>query len=138
MMDTLYDGDRLLLVKAFYTPERGDIIVVNRDNNTPVIKRVIAVGGDTVEIDPQSFKVILNGEVLNEESYIHYPTRPEGMTGQVTVPEGSVFVLGDHRDNSHDSRKSDLRFISEEDIVGKAVFRFYPSIGGIYDNYTLG
>ena len=61
------------------------------------------------------------------------------MNGQVVVPEGCVFVLGDHRNNSHDSRKQDLRFIPEEQIVGKAVFRFYPldSIGGIYDNYQL-
>ena len=71
MQDTLQDGDRLLLTKTFYNPERGDIIVVNRNNDTPVIKRVIAVAGDTVEIDPVYARVILNGEVLNEESYVH-------------------------------------------------------------------
>ncbi len=139
MQDTLQDGDRLLLTKAFYTPERGDIIVVNRDNNTPVIKRVIAVAGDTVKIDPVNACVILNGKALDESAYIHYPTYPEGLAGEVTVPEGCVFVLGDHRNNSHDSRKNDLRFIPEEQIVGKAVFRFYPldAIGGIYDNYEV-
>ncbi len=139
MLDTLQHGDRLLLTKAFYTPERGDIIVVNRDNNTPVIKRVIAVEGDRVRIDPLKACVVLNGEELNEESYIHYPTYPEGLNEEVVIPEGCVFVLGDHRNNSHDSRKPDLRFISREDIVGKAVFRFYPldTIGGIYDNYQV-
>jgi len=139
MEDTLWDGDRLVLTKAFYTPERGDIVVINRDNNTPVIKRVIAVAGDTISIDPVKACVILNGKELDESSYIHYPTYPDGLQGEVVVPEGCVFVLGDHRNNSHDSRKQDLRYIPVENIVGKAVFRFYPleSFGGIYDNYQV-
>ncbi len=135
MMNTLQHEDRLLLVKAFYSPERGDIVVVNRDNNTPLIKRVIAVEGDTLEINPQTYEVILNGEVL-EEPYVDYPTLLFDMTGPVTIPEGHVFVMGDHRDASHDSRKNDIGFVDEDDIVGKAVFRFYPlqSFGGLYDN----
>lgn len=135
MMNTLQHEDRLLLVKAFYSPERGDIVVVNRDNNTPLIKRVIAVEGDTLEINPQTYEVILNGEVL-EEPYVDYPTLLFDMNGPVTIPEGHVFVMGDHRDASHDSRKNDIGFVDEDDIVGKAVFRFYPlqSFGGLYDN----
>ncbi len=137
MNDTLIDGDRLVLVKAFYTPDYGDIIVVNRENDTPIIKRVIAKGGDTIEIDPANYDVILNGEVLHEP-YVHYPTLLFDMDGPLTVPEGHYFVMGDHRDSSHDSRKEILGCVSEEDIVGKAVWRFLPfeSFGGIYDNLT--
>ncbi len=137
MMNTLQNHDRLLLVKAFYTPERGDIVVINRENNTPLIKRVIAVGGDTIEINPETNEVILNGEILNEP-YVDesYPTLLFDMNGPVTVPEGHVFVMGDHRDASHDSRKNDIGCVDEDAIVGKAIFRFYPleSFGGLYDN----
>ncbi|MBQ3094238.1 MAG: signal peptidase I [Clostridia bacterium] len=135
MNDTLADGDRLVLTKAFYTPERGDIVVVRRENNTPLIKRVIAVAGDTVEIDTADYMVILNGEKI-VEPYVNYPTLTFDMYGPVTVPEGHVFVMGDHRDSSHDSRKNDIGCVDEDMIVGKAVWRFYPlnAFGGIYDN----
>lgn len=135
MNDTLADGDHLILSKAFYTPERGDIVVVTREGNTPLIKRVIAIEGDTIEIDLQTHEVILNGEVL-EEPYVHYDNLPYDMKGPVTVPEGHVFVMGDHRDNSHDSRKADIGCVDVDNIVGKAVWRFLPleSFGGLYDN----
>lgn len=135
MNDTLLDGDHLILSKAFYTPERGDIVVVTREGSTPLIKRVIAIEGDTIEIDAESGEVILNGEILNEP-YVHYPNMLYDMTGPVTVPEGHVFVMGDHRDNSHDSRKNDLGCVDVDNIVGKAVWRFLPldSFGGLYDN----
>lgn len=135
MNDTLLDGDHLLLTKAFYTPERGDIVVVTREGNTPLIKRVIAVEGDTIEIDAETGEVILNGAVL-DEPYVHYPNLTYDMNGPVTVPEGHVFVMGDHRNNSHDSRKDDLGCVDVDNIVGKAVWRFLPldSFGGLYDN----
>ncbi len=137
MDDTLANGDRLILTKAFYTPERGDIVVVRRENDTPLIKRVIAVGGDTVEIDPNDFSVILNGEKLYEP-YVHYPTLTFDMTGPVTVPEGYVFIMGDHRNNSHDSRKNDIGVVSADRILGKAVWRLTPfsRFGGLYGNMS--
>ncbi len=137
MNDTLAHGDRLILTKAFYSPQRGDIVVVRRENDTPLIKRVIAVGGDTIEIDPNDFTVILNGKKLNEP-YVHYPTLLFDMTGPVTVPDGYVFIMGDHRDNSHDSRKNDIGLVSADRILGKAVWRLTPfsTFGGLYDNMT--
>lgn len=125
MMDTLYDKERLLMQSSFYTPDRGDIVVINQYADKPLIKRIIAVGGDTVYIDPQTYEVYVNGEKL-DEPYVHYPTSPNDMTGPVTVPDGYVFVMGDHRTNSRDSRLEEIGFINEQDVVGRAVFRIWP------------
>ena len=125
MMDTLYEGDRLILCPVLTSPERGDIVVINRYADDPLIKRVIGVQGDTIEIDEDQNKVRLNGELL-DESYIRYPTPAYDMSGAVTVPEGYVFVMGDHRNDSHDSRSEDIGLVSVNDIVGQAVFRIWP------------
>ena len=125
MMDTLYDGDRLILCPVLTSPERGDIVVINRYAEDPLIKRVIGVQGDTIEVDETLGKVRLNGELL-DEAYIRYPTPAYDMSGAVTVPEGYVFVMGDHRNDSHDSRSEDIGLVSVNDIVGQAVFRIWP------------
>ena len=133
MMDTLYGGDRLILCPALSSPDRGDIVVINRYTKEPLIKRVIGVAGDTVEIDEEQHRVRING-VLLDEPYIHVPTYPEGMAGKtVEIPDGKVFVLGDNRVASLDSRSIGL--IDEGDILGKAVFRILPfdRIGSIYE-----
>ena len=126
MENTLFENDRLLLTNMFYTPERGDIVVINRYVEEPLIKRVIAVAGDTLEIDPETQQVILNGEVQDESGYTDFPTPPMDVTEEIYVPEGYVFVMGDHRTNSHDSRSADIGLVRVKDIVGKAVFRIWP------------
>ncbi len=138
MANTLHHRDSLLMVNAFYNePQYGDIIVVRRDNAEPLIKRVIALEGDTVSIDPETEKVYLNGEVL-EEPYLDTTTPPlYGFTGPYTVPKDSVFVMGDNRDDSHDSRDLDgIGAVHEDDILGKAVFRIMPfsKFGEIYED----
>lgn len=135
MNDTLIHGDHLVLTKAFYTPDYGDIVVIGRENSMPLIKRVIAKEGDTIFIDPITHEVILNGEVLHEP-YVHYDNLPYDLKEPITVPPDHVFVMGDHRNNSHDSRKESLGCVPVDHIVGKAVWRFMPyeSFGGIYDN----
>ena len=133
MKTTLMDRDLLILSVLPYTPERGDIVVINRYTKEPLIKRVIGVAGDTVEIDEEQHRVRING-VLLDEPYIHVPTYPEGMAGKtVEIPDGKVFVLGDNRVASLDSRSIGL--IDEGDILGKAVFRILPfdRIGSIYE-----
>ena len=133
MKTTLMDRDLLILSVLPYTPERGDIVVVGRDAQEPLVKRVIGVAGDTVEIDEEQHRVRING-VLLDEPYIHVPTYPEGMAGKtVEIPDGKVFVLGDNRVASLDSRSIGL--IDEGDILGKAVFRILPfdRIGSIYE-----
>ncbi len=126
MVDTLHHGDRLVLVSNFYTPDYGDIVVVRRDNGPPIIKRVIAMEGDTVLIDPKTETVYLNGELL-EEPYLDVSTPALfDFTGPFTVPENSVFVMGDNRSNSVDSRAPSVGAVKIEDIMGKAVFRLWP------------
>ena len=125
MNNTLMNRDRLVLSVLPYTPERGDIVVVGRDAQEPLVKRVIGVAGDTLEIDEEQHKVRLNGELL-DEPYVQYPTPAYDMTGEVAVPEGYVFVMGDHRNDSHDSRAADIGLVPVDDIVGWAAFRIWP------------
>lgn len=133
MNDTLQNGDRLVLTGSFgYTPQQGDIVVINRYTQQPLIKRVIALEGQKIEIT-------MDGRVLVDDEEIDEPYVKGGFTPQrdliqaQVVPEGYVFVMGDHRSNSHDSRSQDIGFINVEDIVGKAVFRLWPfdKIGGL-------
>lgn len=126
MEPTLHHGQRLLVNKFIYyftPPKRGDIVVFRYPANPreDFIKRVIAVGGDSVEI--RDGKVIVNGEVL-EEPYILEPTY--GRFGLVRVPPNSFFVLGDNRNNSKDSRYPDVGFLSRREIIGKASLIYWP------------
>ena len=141
MQNTLQSGQRLLLNNFFYEPSRGDIVVINRyhaektysaldlelGRDEPLIKRVIAVGGDTVQVESDA--VYVNGKRL-DEPYVYssqnmlQPNDPYGMT--VEVPEGYLFVMGDHRDESLDSRWSEVGLIKTSDVMGKAVWRLTP------------
>jgi len=126
MRPTLANGERLVVNKFLYrfrAPERGEIIVFRypRDPSRDFIKRVIAVPGDTVEI--KEGRVFVNGQLLNE-NYILEKTR--GSYPLSTVPEGHVFVMGDNRNNSEDSRFRDVGFVSKDMIKGKAIVVFWP------------
>lgn len=130
MYSTLEEGDYLIINRMSYKfkePQRGDIIVFESDlqqedgTNKDLVKRVIGVGGDTVKIKDSI--VYVNGEVL-DEPYIH----DEVTDGDIdtVVPEGCVFVLGDNRDISMDSRYEEVGFVDESDILGKVFVRLYP------------
>lgn len=134
MNDTLMDQDRLLISCLFYTtPERGDIVIVDRYTEEPLIKRVIAVAGDSVYIEPITGLLYLNGEV-QDEPYVHYENYLYDLYEPVMVPDGCVFVMGDHRNNSLDSRTSTIGFVDVRDIAGKALFRIRPlsEFGSVY------
>lgn len=122
MENTLKNQDRLIITNLNYTPERGDIVIINRYTQEPLVKRVIAVGGDYLEINGDTHQVIVNGEVQNEP-YIKGVTYPLGFEAQ-QVPKGEVFVMGDNRENSMDSRY--FGFFKQSDIMGKAIYRFLP------------
>lgn len=134
MNPTLLHGERLIVTSNAYTPQRGDIVIINRYVKEPLVKRIIAVGGDTLTINPDTHEVAVNGTVL-DEPYIQGVTEPLYFQPTTqTVPEGYVFVMGDNREYSSDSRYGSIGYISERDIVGKAVFRLFPldAFGGLY------
>ena len=132
MYDTLIHGDYLLLISnTFYKePEANDIIVVSKesfDDGTPIIKRVIATEGQTVDIDFSQGIVYVDGEAL-EEDYTYTPTNvQEGMTFPLTVEENCVFAMGDNRNRSRDSRDPSIGQIDKREILGKAIFLFLPA-----------
>ena len=126
MRPTLVNSERLVVNKFIYRfkqPERGDVLVFRypRDPSRDFIKRVIAVAGDTIEI--KDGRVFLNGQLQNEP-YILEKTRSS--YSLATVPEGTIFVMGDNRNNSEDSRFKDVGFVPFDLIKGKAVMVFWP------------
>lgn len=132
MEPTLYNNDKIVVTNIMYTPKQGDIVVLRKKSfiERPIVKRVIATEGQTVDIDFISHMVWVDGELL-EEPYIKAPTAREGdMEFPLTVPEGCIFVLGDNRNNSADSRMSRLGVVDDRYVLGHVIFRVYP-IGGI-------
>ena len=128
MNPTLWDGDQLVVWGAGYTPQRGDVVIVDdyTSYGNPLVKRVIAKGGDTISMDYTSSTVTVNGEVLQED-YIAEPTfLGYDVEFPYTVPEGELFLMGDNRNASLDSRSSSIGCIAEEDILGKVLFCFLP------------
>ena len=139
MNQTLHDGEVVVVSDLFYTPKRGDIIVFHQTDssamsgrNKALVKRVIGIGGDTVKIDYDSWTVSVtdkDGEVHQlDQSYIYLSKRGNRFSGnaEYKVPEGSLFVLGDNRNESLDSRYSDIGFVDARRVLGKVIFRVTP------------
>lgn len=131
MRTTLRDGDYLLLLSnVFYRePKYGDIVVVSKesfDNGKPIVKRVIATEGQTVDIDFQQGIVYVDGEPLSE-SYVNTPTNiKEGVAFPIEVESGCVFVMGDNRNDSKDSRSPEIGQVDCREILGKAFLIIFP------------
>lgn len=130
MVPTLHHGDLLLLQGIGYTPEQGDIVVLTKEFqnvDTPIVKRIIATGGQTVHIDYSTSTVYVDGVALDEPYINELMRMPMGETiTDVTVPEGSVFVMGDNRNNSSDSRVPELGTVDERYILGEVLLVLFP------------
>ena len=126
MQNTLQHNDRLIVWRLGYEPKAGDIIVLQQEGKAPYIKRVIATEGQEVNIDFVTHEVSVDGVVL-DEPYIKEPTSRRGdVKFPVVVPDDCVFVMGDNRNNSMDSRVSSVGMVENDDVMGKAVLRIFP------------
>lgn len=141
MVPTLNDRDMLILQSIGYTPRQGDVVVLTKPFSTvtgPIVKRVIAVGGQSVSINYNDGTVSVDGTVL-DEPYINERMWPPGYPSQseVTVPEGSIFVMGDNRNASSDSRDLDLGVIDNRYVLGRARLILFPFQDfGVVESYS--
>lgn len=132
MIETLHNGDVLIISDILYTPTQGDIVVIQQNDSVfdePIVKRIIAKGGQTIVFDFASWSVTVDGVKLNEE----YVNRVAGamdsdsLSGNtVVVPEGYMFVMGDNRNGSTDSRSTAVGFVRENEVIGKVIIRLFP------------
>ncbi len=129
MVPTLNDGDWLAVTAVQLKPvKRGDIVVITQpwDRNVPIIKRVIGVEGDLIHIDFQRGEVYVNKHRLDEKYILEKTHLRYDVEFPVIVPEGCVFVMGDNRNDSLDSRSGKIGFINKNYILGKTIIRFHP------------
>ncbi|MBR6314912.1 MAG: signal peptidase I [Clostridia bacterium] len=129
MFPTLNNGDKVLVSDLFYEPARGDIVVFKKDSyddNKALVKRVVAVAGDVVNIDFEKGVVYVNGDAL-EEDYIDVLTTTKiDFIGPQTVPDNCLFVMGDNRNASTDSRDKRIGMVDKRLVIGKVLLVVYP------------
>ena len=128
MMNTLYNGDKVAVFRWKYTPKSGDVVVIKHGEkfDKPLVKRIIATAGQTLQINFSDGSVIVDGKKL-DETYIKEKMWLRGdAVIPAVIPDGYCFVMGDNRNHSSDSRSKLIGLIPYEDIIGKAKFVFYP------------
>lgn len=127
MMNTLLDNDKVVVTNFMYTPKDNDIVVISHAEqyDKPIIKRVIATEGQTLSIDYENQRVYVDGTLI-DEPYVSSELKEGNADIPSVIPEGKVFVMGDNRLDSLDSRYSEIGLIDEENIIGKAQFVIMP------------
>jgi len=133
MVPTLQDGDQLIVSRLFYTPKQGDIIVFQTDTfgDDPLVKRVIATEGQSVDIDFSAGVVYVDDEPLTEPYTAELTYARENFEGRVVVPEGCLFVMGDNRNASTDSRSTRVGMVDERCIIGKVFLIVFPGADSV-------
>jgi len=132
MEDTLHTGEYLIVSDLFYTPTPGDIVVIHDITaghyTDPIVKRVIATEGQTVDIDFSTWTLTVDGNIIDESDYkkLDGHLLTSNVKFPVTVPDNTVFVLGDNRNHSADSRVAEIGMIDERCVVGKVYARVFP------------
>ena len=129
MVPTLHDKDWLVISNLFYEPEQGDIVVLSKDSfldGKMIVKRIIATENQTIDIDFEKGIVYIDGEEIYEPYIADKTPRQFDMTFPATVPENCVFVMGDNRNHSSDSRDASLGMVHESNILGRLVLRLLP------------
>ena len=129
MYPTLNNQDKMLVSDVFYRPKAGDIVVFKKDQYDPdkaLVKRVIATEGKEINIDFDKGIVYVDGEPLEEDYINELTTTKLDFIGPQTVPEGCVFVMGDNRNMSTDSRKSEIGMVDNRLIIGKVYCVIFP------------
>ncbi|GAA3115054.1 hypothetical protein GCM10010466_02620 [Planomonospora alba] len=130
MEETLLEGDRVVVNKLHGETERGDVVVFKGWNGEDTIKRVIAVGGDTVKCCDAQGRITVNGVPIEEKDYLHPDDLPSGDEFEKVVPQGRLWLMGDHRSASQDSRSWEEHegdgTISEDDVIGRAFAIYWP------------
>lgn len=136
MVPTLHDSDRVIISDLFYTPEYGDIVVLRKESfdEKPIVKRVIATEGQTVNIDFELGIVYVDGTALEEDYTAELTHNAIDFEDEITVPEGHVFVMGDNRNRSTDSRDDRIGCVDTRFIMGKVLIRIWPisDFGSVY------
>ena len=135
MKNTLIDGDYLLLLSnnIYPNPKHGDIIVASKDNfknGEPIIKRVIATEGQTVDIDFEAGVVYVDGVALQEDYTLTPTNLMEGISFPIVVEEDCLFVMGDNRNESKDSRNPEIGLVDKREVLGKAILLLLPGSDG--------
>lgn len=129
MYPTLNNQDKMLVSDVFYKPKAGDIVVFKKDQYDPdkaLVKRVIATEGQEINIDFDKGIVYVDGEPLEEDYINELTTTKLDFIGPQTVPKGCVFVMGDNRNMSTDSRKSEIGMVDNRLIIGKVYCVIFP------------
>lgn len=132
MLPTLQNGDRMLVLNSvlYHDYQYGDVVVLRKDSflTEPIVKRVIATAGQTVDIDFDSGTVYVNDTPLQEDYINELTFLEEGTEFPLTVPEGHIFVMGDNRNRSSDSRHSGLGTVDTRYVIGRAVAVAFPGV----------
>lgn len=131
MLPTLHNNDMVLLRSIGYEPKQGDVVVITKESfmEQSIVKRVIAVGGQTVRVDYDAELVYVDGVALDEPYINEIMAEPSSLfmtNNSLTVPEGSIFVMGDNRNHSTDSRDVRLGTVDERYVLGRALFVLLP------------